>query len=611
MMNASVQGTNGSESTTDLASKWKRFAGNRSTPMQSADSFLFDSLFTSDFFRCKLPMATDPSPITPSAAPLPEENPSLANSDEVDELKSDPEEQQDKSEESSSCDQEQAMLALFCGTNVKLEPSAAPNDQTEVEQTACVEPCWHKPADTSTADLPKTNSADGTSVDATNKTRVKSDAAVDQPVADEAYQVTDNLHPVVETQVQSLQKQTSKAEVVDKRKRPNGNKDDVSGNTQVTEVTAAKQETDLQSERLPIESKERVDDSDSKQVSFDAQDRASVAASFQQPLTNPAETSSEKGPSRRAERLEARRRSSEDEGVLSTTNETETTIGIEPQAQASEVAPTSTSQPTTILETNVSSVLPQPIANVVVSPPSPIPSTPIPTTSTQKLGSTNALKVEGVSNPILPAPQQSAATANAAATPVAPRSTQQAPKSSESTVGYSSVERTKNEQTLTEYQQSRLLQRVLKGLEKFSDGSSSIRLRLHPAELGAMEVSLAMSQQRLTATIAVESEGARMILQENLPQLQSKLAEQGIVVEKVEFQTQTINESQRSSDYFGQSNGNSGQSSSNHESRQGRQLGEIRWNQIRDSVINEIVPQATHETSRNNWSTNANINLTA
>ena len=96
-----------------------------------------------------------------------------------------------------------------------------------------------------------------------------------------------------------------------------------------------------------------------------------------------------------------------------------------------------------------------------------------------------------------------------------------------------------SEATLTSYQQNRVLQRVLNGLERLDDGSSIVRIRLHPPELGALEISLNMKQQTLQASIITDTDAAREVLQQNLPQLQAKLAEQGIKVEKFELQTQT------------------------------------------------------------------------
>ncbi len=128
------------------------------------------------------------------------------------------------------------------------------------------------------------------------------------------------------------------------------------------------------------------------------------------------------------------------------------------------------------------------------------------------------------------------------------------------------------ESQLTGYQQGRLLQRVLNGLEQLQDGSSSVRLRLHPPELGALEVSLHMTQTTIAATITVESEAARQVLQENLPMLQNKLADQGLQVERFDIQTQSANtEGGTNFDrgYGNESNQQStGQGSEQHEARQ-------------------------------------------
>ncbi len=91
---------------------------------------------------------------------------------------------------------------------------------------------------------------------------------------------------------------------------------------------------------------------------------------------------------------------------------------------------------------------------------------------------------------------------------------------------------------LTSYQQGRLLQRVLGGLERLQDGTSLVRLRLHPAELGSLQLSLQVSEGSISANITAESDTAAQVLRDNLPQLHTKLAEQGIRIDKFEVQTQ-------------------------------------------------------------------------
>ncbi|MDZ4851536.1 MAG: flagellar hook-length control protein FliK [Pirellulaceae bacterium] len=102
--------------------------------------------------------------------------------------------------------------------------------------------------------------------------------------------------------------------------------------------------------------------------------------------------------------------------------------------------------------------------------------------------------------------------------------------------------------TLTAYQEGRVLNRVLKGLEQLSDNKGQVRLRLHPPELGSLQVTLRFSGQQVSAQIEVEHPTARDLLLKNLPQLQKQLADQNIIVSQ--FDVQVVDPSQ-----FSQGNG--------------------------------------------------------
>ena len=83
---------------------------------------------------------------------------------------------------------------------------------------------------------------------------------------------------------------------------------------------------------------------------------------------------------------------------------------------------------------------------------------------------------------------------------------------------------------LSKYQEHRILQRALKGIEQAQDGSEPIRVRLHPPELGTLQVTVQVNRSQVIAAIEVESHAARQILMDNLPTLQATLKEQGISI---------------------------------------------------------------------------------
>jgi flagellar hook-length control protein FliK len=79
---------------------------------------------------------------------------------------------------------------------------------------------------------------------------------------------------------------------------------------------------------------------------------------------------------------------------------------------------------------------------------------------------------------------------------------------------------------------ARFLNRVAKAFEAAQQRDSEVRLRLHPAELGALSVEVKVHEGVLTARLQAETSEARTVLLENLPQLRERLAEQGIRIEK-------------------------------------------------------------------------------
>lgn len=83
---------------------------------------------------------------------------------------------------------------------------------------------------------------------------------------------------------------------------------------------------------------------------------------------------------------------------------------------------------------------------------------------------------------------------------------------------------------LTKYQEQRVLQRALAGIEQLQDGTSPVRIRLHPPELGSLQVTVRMENSQVIAAIEVEHLAAKQVLLENLPKLQASLKDQGITI---------------------------------------------------------------------------------
>ncbi len=90
--------------------------------------------------------------------------------------------------------------------------------------------------------------------------------------------------------------------------------------------------------------------------------------------------------------------------------------------------------------------------------------------------------------------------------------------------------------SLTPRQEVRLVQRLLRGFEQLSNGEGQVKLRLHPPELGSLQMTLKMEGQVMTAHLEVENSLAKEALTQNVQQLRDSLSEQGIRIERFEVQ---------------------------------------------------------------------------
>jgi flagellar hook-length control protein FliK len=101
---------------------------------------------------------------------------------------------------------------------------------------------------------------------------------------------------------------------------------------------------------------------------------------------------------------------------------------------------------------------------------------------------------------------------------------------------------------LTPYQESKLVQRVLRGIEQLGNGGGQVRIRLHPPELGTLQMTLKFEATQVTAQFEVESRVARDALLGNSQVLKDRLKEQGLEVQKFEVEVRSdVNDSLNSS----------------------------------------------------------------
>ncbi len=92
---------------------------------------------------------------------------------------------------------------------------------------------------------------------------------------------------------------------------------------------------------------------------------------------------------------------------------------------------------------------------------------------------------------------------------------------------------------ISAYQEAKLVQRVLRGVEQLANGGGQVRLRLHPPELGSLQMSMRMEAGQVFAKLEVENTTARDALLNNVQTLKDRMAEQGMKVAAFEVEVST------------------------------------------------------------------------
>jgi flagellar hook-length control protein FliK len=90
--------------------------------------------------------------------------------------------------------------------------------------------------------------------------------------------------------------------------------------------------------------------------------------------------------------------------------------------------------------------------------------------------------------------------------------------------------------SISPYQETKLVQRVLRGFEQIGESGGQVRLRLHPPELGALQMTIRIESGQMFAKLEVENAVAREALLNNVQVLKDRLADQGMQVESFEVQ---------------------------------------------------------------------------
>ena len=89
---------------------------------------------------------------------------------------------------------------------------------------------------------------------------------------------------------------------------------------------------------------------------------------------------------------------------------------------------------------------------------------------------------------------------------------------------------------ITQQERVRLVQRVARSFSRLGPEGGQVTLKLHPPQLGVLNVSIKIEGQTMTARLQTETTAARDAIVENLPVLRDRLSEQGIEIEKFQVE---------------------------------------------------------------------------
>ncbi|MDR3108641.1 MAG: flagellar hook-length control protein FliK [Planctomycetaceae bacterium] len=80
------------------------------------------------------------------------------------------------------------------------------------------------------------------------------------------------------------------------------------------------------------------------------------------------------------------------------------------------------------------------------------------------------------------------------------------------------------------------IRRVAAAMQSAAQQNGIIKIRMHPEVLGSVMLRAKMKENRITAHLFVESEDAKRLLLENMPELESNLSKQGVTIEEFKVQ---------------------------------------------------------------------------
>ena len=191
------------------------------------------------------------------------------------------------------------------------------------------------------------------------------------------------------------------------------------------------------------------------------------------------------------------------------------------------------------------------------------PLTPIVDMAAQSVAAaaTHTAAMEGNAHSSRPSDRPSASGPSTAGPAVAPRS-------DASTANKATAEHDKGDvRQLSQQERVRLVQRVARSFSRLGPDGGQITLKLHPPQLGVLNVSVRIEGQTMSAKLQTESAAARDVILENLPVLRERLAEQGIDVARFQVDVASGGDlgagGQPSNSFDGETNQGAGDNRSN------------------------------------------------
>lgn len=89
---------------------------------------------------------------------------------------------------------------------------------------------------------------------------------------------------------------------------------------------------------------------------------------------------------------------------------------------------------------------------------------------------------------------------------------------------------------------ARLVHRIAKAFQKMGIDSGQVRLKMHPDELGGVQIEMQVTGRSVKAKVIADGEDARQLLRDSMPELRQRLESQGLTVERLDVELRSENE---------------------------------------------------------------------